>query len=42
LEPVTDGAKLLPAIDPVLEIFLGARAATRLIQRIVDVAIVEI
>jgi anti-sigma factor RsiW len=42
LEPVTDNAKLLPSVEPVLAIFLGCRAATDLIQHILDVAIVRI
>jgi hypothetical protein len=42
LQPVTDNQKLLPALESVLAIFLGCRAAARLIQRIIDRAIVRI
>ena len=42
LEQVTDRGKLFPAIEPVLAIFLGSRAATCLIQRVIDTAIVRI
>jgi hypothetical protein len=42
LEPVTESTKLFPAVEPVLAIFLGCRAAGRLIQRVIDTAIVRI
>jgi hypothetical protein len=42
LQPVTESARLFPAIEPVLSIFLGCRAAKRLIQRVIDTAIVRI
>jgi len=42
LEPVTERAKLFPAVEPVLAIFLGCRAAGRLIQRVIESAIVRI
>ena len=42
LEPVTEHSKLFPAVEPVLAIFLGCRAAGRLIHHIVESRIVRI
>jgi|KBSMisStaDraftv2_1062788.scaffolds.fasta_scaffold589350_2 hypothetical protein len=42
LQPVNEHAKLVPAVEPVLTIFLGCRAAGRLIDHIIDSAIVRI
>jgi hypothetical protein len=37
-----DGRDLLPAIEPVLALFLGQRAAFHLVSHVVDVAIVRL
>src|SRR5262245_22458249 len=42
LEQVTERSKLFPAVEPVLAIFLGSRAAALLLHRIVETAIVRI
>jgi hypothetical protein len=42
LEPVTERSELFPAVEPVLAIFLGYRAAARLIRHVIDRAIVRI
>jgi anti-sigma factor RsiW len=42
LKPVTERSKLFPAVEPVLSIFLGRRAATRLIRHVIEAAIVRI
>jgi hypothetical protein len=43
LLPVSEtGENLLTAIEPVLALFLGARAASRLVTSVVDGAIVRI
>jgi hypothetical protein len=42
LEPAADRHKLLPAVESVLTIFLGGRAAGRLMRRVVDRAVVRI
>src|SRR5262249_44906184 len=42
LEQVTERGTLFPAIEPVLSVFLGSRAAACLIQRVFDSAIVRI
>jgi hypothetical protein len=42
LQPVTEQSKLFPAVEPVLTIFLGCRAAGRLINHIIESAIVRI
>jgi hypothetical protein len=42
LAPVTERAMLFPAVEPVLAIFLGSRAASRLLDRVIETAIVRI
>lgn len=43
LEPVSDdGQDLLPAIEPVLALFLGHRAASQLVSHVIDAAIMRI
>ena len=42
LEPVTEHSKLFPAVEPVLAIFLGCRAAGRLVHHIIESRIVRI
>jgi hypothetical protein len=42
LNSVSGGQDLLPKIEPILKVFLGCRAASRLLSHIVDRAIVRI
>jgi hypothetical protein len=42
LATVKDRSKLFPTLEPVLSIFLGCKAAGRLIERVIDAAIVRI
>jgi hypothetical protein len=42
LQPVTDSSEnLLSSMEPVLALFLGGRAASRLVSHVVDVALIR-